>query len=187
MSQCQIKCLSRSVQAHMSNTYQTNASCLRRKTVYLKSTFSSLQLSFSPSTPMNSHVRVLCLLVSLLLDCCGLAVVCGLLGASHGMHTLSFMAAEVRTILTMLSRDDCGHFIWLRILVRAVYFWKIYCFIEPSYSEIGLGKSMMCSRVCFLIFFSLKTIILGMLFKHETKMALKQKKKKSSSANQIKW
>uniref|UniRef100_A0A673BP66 E3 ubiquitin-protein ligase AMFR n=1 Tax=Sphaeramia orbicularis TaxID=375764 RepID=A0A673BP66_9TELE len=51
-------------------------------------------LSFSPSTPMNSHVRVLCLLVSLLLDCCGLAVVCGLLGASHGLHTLSFMAAE---------------------------------------------------------------------------------------------
>ncbi|KAM8877933.1 E3 ubiquitin-protein ligase AMFR-like [Synchiropus picturatus] len=51
-------------------------------------------LSFSPSTPMNSHVRVLCLLVSLLLDCCGLAVVCGLLGASYGMHTLSFMAAE---------------------------------------------------------------------------------------------
>lgn len=46
---------------------------------------------------MNSHVRVLCLLVSLLLDCCGLAVVCGLLGASHGMHTLSFMGAEVRS------------------------------------------------------------------------------------------
>lgn len=44
---------------------------------------------------MNSHVRVICLLVSLLLDCCGLAVVCGLLGASYGMHTLSFMAAEV--------------------------------------------------------------------------------------------
>ncbi|XP_022064738.1 E3 ubiquitin-protein ligase AMFR [Acanthochromis polyacanthus] len=51
-------------------------------------------LSFSPSTPMNSHVQVLFLLVSLLLHCCGLAVVCGLLGASHGMHTLSFMAAE---------------------------------------------------------------------------------------------
>ncbi|KAJ0047295.1 hypothetical protein NL108_004570 [Boleophthalmus pectinirostris] len=51
-------------------------------------------LSFSPSTPMNSHIRVLCLLVSLLLDCCGLAIGCGLLGASHGLHTLSFMAAE---------------------------------------------------------------------------------------------
>ncbi|XP_075906662.1 E3 ubiquitin-protein ligase AMFR-like [Nelusetta ayraudi] len=51
-------------------------------------------LSFSPSTPMNSHVRVICLLVSLLLACCSLAVVCGLLGASYGMHTLSFMAAE---------------------------------------------------------------------------------------------
>ncbi|KAK1891456.1 E3 ubiquitin-protein ligase AMFR [Dissostichus eleginoides] len=52
-------------------------------------------LSFSPSTPMSSHVRVLCLLVSLLLDCCGLAIGCGgLMGASHGMHTFSFMAAE---------------------------------------------------------------------------------------------
>lgn len=45
---------------------------------------------------MNSHVRVICLLVSLLLACCSLAVVCGVLGASYGMHTLSFMAAEVR-------------------------------------------------------------------------------------------
>uniref|UniRef100_A0A674EKA2 E3 ubiquitin-protein ligase AMFR n=1 Tax=Salmo trutta TaxID=8032 RepID=A0A674EKA2_SALTR len=51
-------------------------------------------LSFSPTTSMNSHVRVLTLLVSLLLGCCGLAVVCGMLGAAHGMHTLSFMAAE---------------------------------------------------------------------------------------------
>lgn len=70
-------------------------------------TYVFLQLSFSPSTPMNSHVRVICLLVSLLLACCGLAVVCGLLGASYGMHTLSFMAAEVRTTSTMLSTDDC--------------------------------------------------------------------------------
>lgn len=54
---------------------------------------------------MNSHVRVICLLLSLLLDCCGLAVVCGLLGASYGMHTLSFMAAEVRawTLVTLSS------------------------------------------------------------------------------------
>lgn len=49
---------------------------------------------------MNSHLRVMCLLLSLLLDCCGLAVVCGLLGASYGMHTLSFMAAEVRAAHT---------------------------------------------------------------------------------------
>lgn len=61
------------------------------------------QLSFSPSTPMNSHVRVICLLVSLLLACCSLAVVCGVLGASYGMHTLSFMAAEVRTIAQNMS------------------------------------------------------------------------------------
>ncbi|XP_072374636.1 E3 ubiquitin-protein ligase AMFR [Scyliorhinus torazame] len=51
-------------------------------------------LSFSPTTPMSSHIRVLALLVSMLLSCCSLAVVCALIGYSHGMHTLSFMAAE---------------------------------------------------------------------------------------------
>lgn len=51
-------------------------------------------LSFSPTTPMNSHIRVLTLLVAMLLSCCGLAVVCGVVGYNHGMHTLSFMAAE---------------------------------------------------------------------------------------------
>lgn len=51
-------------------------------------------LSFSPTTPMSSHVRVLALLVVMLLSCCGLAVVCGVTGYAHGMHTLAFMAAE---------------------------------------------------------------------------------------------
>uniref|UniRef100_H9GCJ0 E3 ubiquitin-protein ligase AMFR n=1 Tax=Anolis carolinensis TaxID=28377 RepID=H9GCJ0_ANOCA len=53
-------------------------------------------LSFSPTTPMNSHIRVLTLLVAMLLSCCGLGIVCGVIGYTHGMHTLSFMAAEVR-------------------------------------------------------------------------------------------
>ncbi|KAK6477037.1 E3 ubiquitin-protein ligase AMFR-like isoform X1 [Huso huso] len=51
-------------------------------------------LSFSPTTPMSSHVRVLSLLVSMLLSCCGLAVVCGVAGYIQGMHTVAFMAAE---------------------------------------------------------------------------------------------
>ncbi|XP_053344147.1 autocrine motility factor receptor a [Clarias gariepinus] len=51
-------------------------------------------LSFSPTTPMSSHVRVLALLVSMLLCCGGLAVLCGLVGHFHGMHTVAFMAAE---------------------------------------------------------------------------------------------
>ncbi|XP_058011008.1 E3 ubiquitin-protein ligase AMFR [Ahaetulla prasina] len=64
-------------------------------------------LSFSPTTPLNSHVRVLTLLVVMLLSCCGLAVVCGIIGYAHGMHTLSFMAAEsllvtVRTVHVIL-------------------------------------------------------------------------------------
>lgn len=44
---------------------------------------------------MGSHVRVLTLLVGMLLTCCGLALLCGLLGNPHGMHTVAFMAAEV--------------------------------------------------------------------------------------------
>ncbi|KAK3526809.1 hypothetical protein QTP70_033549 [Hemibagrus guttatus] len=51
-------------------------------------------LSFSPTTPMSSHVRVLTLLVSMLLCCGGLAVLCGLVGHLHSMHTVAFMAAE---------------------------------------------------------------------------------------------
>ncbi|NXX05285.1 E3 ubiquitin-protein ligase AMFR isoform X1 [Chroicocephalus ridibundus] len=51
-------------------------------------------LSFSPTTPMSSHIRVLTLLIAMLLSCCGLAVVCGIIGYTHGMHTLAFMAAE---------------------------------------------------------------------------------------------
>uniref|UniRef100_A0A8B9QFF5 E3 ubiquitin-protein ligase AMFR n=1 Tax=Apteryx owenii TaxID=8824 RepID=A0A8B9QFF5_APTOW len=51
-------------------------------------------LSFSPTTPMSSHIRVLTLLIAMLLSCCGLAVVCGVIGYTHGMHTLAFMAAE---------------------------------------------------------------------------------------------
>ncbi|XP_055268702.1 E3 ubiquitin-protein ligase AMFR [Moschus berezovskii] len=51
-------------------------------------------LSFSPTTPMSSHGRVLSLLTAMLLSCCGLAVVCCVTGYTHGMHTLAFMAAE---------------------------------------------------------------------------------------------
>lgn len=58
--------------------------------------FCVFQLSFSPTTPMSSHGRVLSLLIAMLLSCCGLAVVCCVTGYTHGMHTLAFMAAEVR-------------------------------------------------------------------------------------------
>ncbi|XP_076863719.1 E3 ubiquitin-protein ligase AMFR [Brachyhypopomus gauderio] len=51
-------------------------------------------LSFSPTTPMGSHVRVLALLVSMLTCCGGLAALCGLVGHLHGMHTVAFMVAE---------------------------------------------------------------------------------------------
>ncbi|XP_026058923.1 E3 ubiquitin-protein ligase AMFR-like isoform X1 [Carassius auratus] len=51
-------------------------------------------LSFSPTTPVVSHVRVLALLGSVLACCGGLAVLCALVGHLHGMHTVAFMAAE---------------------------------------------------------------------------------------------
>ncbi|KAI5626955.1 E3 ubiquitin-protein ligase AMFR, partial [Silurus asotus] len=64
-------------------------------------------LSFSPTTPMSSHVRVLSLLVSMLLCCGGLAVLCGLVGQFHSMHTVAFMASEARRF-QFLEIQHCG-------------------------------------------------------------------------------
>ncbi|XP_019135137.2 E3 ubiquitin-protein ligase AMFR isoform X2 [Larimichthys crocea] len=51
-------------------------------------------LSFSPTTPLSSHARVLLLLVVLLLCCGGLATLCSWLVHSQGRYTATFMAAE---------------------------------------------------------------------------------------------
>uniref|UniRef100_UPI0037E7B87B E3 ubiquitin-protein ligase AMFR n=1 Tax=Semicossyphus pulcher TaxID=241346 RepID=UPI0037E7B87B len=51
-------------------------------------------LSFSPTTPLSSHARVLLLLVVLLLCCGGLATLCSRLARSQGRHTAAFMATE---------------------------------------------------------------------------------------------
>ncbi|KAL4658739.1 E3 ubiquitin-protein ligase AMFR-like [Arapaima gigas] len=51
-------------------------------------------LSFSPTTLRSSHVRVLSLLVAMLVSCCCMGVLCGLVGLPHGLHTVAFMAAE---------------------------------------------------------------------------------------------
>ncbi|XP_023695483.1 E3 ubiquitin-protein ligase AMFR-like [Paramormyrops kingsleyae] len=51
-------------------------------------------LSFSPTTPMSNHGRVLSLLVAMLVSCCGMAVLCGLREHPHGLHSVAFMAAE---------------------------------------------------------------------------------------------
>lgn len=55
-----------------------------------------VQLSFSPATPLSSHMRVILLLVMLLLCCGGLATLCSRLARTQGRHTAAFMAAEVR-------------------------------------------------------------------------------------------
>ncbi|KAM9301909.1 E3 ubiquitin-protein ligase AMFR [Gastrophryne carolinensis] len=57
-------------------------------------------LSFSPTTPMSCHVRVMILLNAMLLACCALAVLCVFVGYEHGMHTLAFMAAECLLVTT---------------------------------------------------------------------------------------
>ncbi|XP_033491985.2 E3 ubiquitin-protein ligase AMFR-like [Epinephelus lanceolatus] len=51
-------------------------------------------LSFSPTTHLSSHARVLLLLVVLLLCCGGLATLCSRLARSQGHHNAAFMAAE---------------------------------------------------------------------------------------------
>ncbi|KAM9570710.1 E3 ubiquitin-protein ligase AMFR isoform 2-T2 [Salvelinus alpinus] len=73
-------------------------------------------LSFSPTTPMGSHVRVLTMLVGMLLTCCGLALLCGLLGNPHGVHTVAFMAAEC-----MLVFVRTGH-----VIIRySIHLWDL--------------------------------------------------------------
>lgn len=57
-------------------------------------------LSFSPTTPMSCHIRVLVLLSAMLGVCCCLAVLCLFAGYAHGMHTLAFMAAECLLVTT---------------------------------------------------------------------------------------
>ncbi|XP_056382240.1 E3 ubiquitin-protein ligase AMFR isoform X3 [Hyla sarda] len=57
-------------------------------------------LSFSPTTPMSCHIRVLVLLSAMLGVCCCLAVLCMFAGYAHGMHTLAFMAAECMLVTT---------------------------------------------------------------------------------------
>ncbi|XP_069757156.1 E3 ubiquitin-protein ligase AMFR isoform X3 [Narcine bancroftii] len=70
-------------------------------------------LSFSPTTPMSSHIRVLALLVSLLLTCFSLGLICVLVGYSHGMHTLSFMAAECLVVTVRTAHVILRYFIHL--------------------------------------------------------------------------
>eukprot|EP00079_Xenopus_tropicalis_P034780 XP_017948551.1 PREDICTED: E3 ubiquitin-protein ligase AMFR isoform X1 [Xenopus tropicalis] len=67
---------------------------------YLVSDSLGVWLSFSPTTPMSCHMRVLVLLNIMLLACCGLAVLCAIAGYTHGMHTLAFMAAECMLVTT---------------------------------------------------------------------------------------
>ncbi|XP_040264793.1 E3 ubiquitin-protein ligase AMFR isoform X2 [Bufo bufo] len=57
-------------------------------------------LSFSPTTPMSCHIRVLVLLSAMLGVCCCLGVLCVFAGYVHGIHTLAFMAAECLLVTT---------------------------------------------------------------------------------------
>ncbi|CAH1269664.1 AMFR [Branchiostoma lanceolatum] len=51
-------------------------------------------LSFSPTTPMATHARVLALLSAVLIICSGLMGVCILVGVEAGLNTSAFMGAE---------------------------------------------------------------------------------------------
>ncbi|CAN8000810.1 unnamed protein product, partial [Ixodes pacificus] len=53
-------------------------------------------LSFSPTTPKLTHVRLLALLSGILLLSVGLFAVCVVVGLHAGANTFAFMAAEAR-------------------------------------------------------------------------------------------
>ncbi|KAF4793024.1 E3 ubiquitin-protein ligase AMFR [Turdus rufiventris] len=114
-------------------------------------------LSFSPTTPMSSHVRVLALLIAMLLSCCGLAVVCGVVGYTHGMHTLAFMAAELgRRIISIapaqVSAGDsqncsCDFTTWCSFLFLMLISNPCSVFVPKLFGNIWLS---MASLVIFM-------------------------------------
>lgn len=73
-------------------------------------------LSFSPSTPRVTHVRLLILLSSILVVSVGLLVVCCFVGLHAGLNTFAFMAAEC-FLLTIRT---------LYVIVRyAIHLWDL--------------------------------------------------------------
>ncbi|XP_073693322.1 E3 ubiquitin-protein ligase AMFR-like [Garra rufa] len=74
-------------------------------------------LSSSSTTTLGSHMRMLFLLMCLFVSSGALTVVCGLLGFSHGMHTLSFMAVECLMVTVYLSHAILRYVIHLYDLI----------------------------------------------------------------------
>lgn len=66
----------------------------------------SLQLSFSPTTPGWSHVRLVGLLSSILTISGFMFIICICVGFFGGMNTFAFMAAEVSEIRTLNINKD---------------------------------------------------------------------------------
>lgn len=65
--------------------------------------FLSFQLSFSPTTPGWSHIRLVGLLTSILTLSGIMFVICICVGFFGGLNTFAFMAAEVIVYFTIIS------------------------------------------------------------------------------------
>ncbi|ROI15910.1 E3 ubiquitin-protein ligase AMFR [Anabarilius grahami] len=74
-------------------------------------------LSSSSTTTLGSHMRVLSVLMCLFVSSGGLTVICGLLGFSHDMHTLSFMAVECLMVTIYMSHAILRYTIHLYDLI----------------------------------------------------------------------
>ena len=59
---------------------------------------SPFQLSFSPSIPASTHVRLVGLLCGVEITCVLCFAVCILCGIYHGLHTFALMVAEVALV-----------------------------------------------------------------------------------------
>lgn len=91
---------------------------------------------------MSSHVRVLALLTSMLLCCGGLAVLCGLVGRHHGMHTVAFMAAEVRKFQFLHQQFYISWEKSTKNIIFAFYFFLVFaCYGAhwTCYNEVSIS------------------------------------------------
>lgn len=98
---------------------------------------------------MVSHVRVLTLLVGMLLTCCGLALLCGLLGNPHGVHTVTFMAAEVGCLEPAPQVDlNCFSLIHRVSSPQERNFSPMHFEMEATFKK-SIGSSCLCFSILY--------------------------------------
>uniref|UniRef100_A0A672LDD8 Autocrine motility factor receptor b n=1 Tax=Sinocyclocheilus grahami TaxID=75366 RepID=A0A672LDD8_SINGR len=129
---------------------------------------------------MGSHMRVLFMLMCLFVSSGVLTVLCGLLGFSHGMHTLSFMAVEVSLNVLPYGTVYMSHAILLYIIhlydliCEGSWEDKEACIYYTDFMEIGILFLNMMHHIHMLRNIVMEIGILFLNMMHHIHMLVRQ-------------